>query len=150
MSINYQTATLQDINGMSDLLTLLLSQEADFVANENLQKKGLELIIEHPDKGQLIVAKEESIVVGMVNLLFTISTALGAKVAIIEDMVVNPDYRNQGIGSVLIQEAIEFAKEKGCKRITLLTDMDNEAAHKFYNRHSFEKSAMVPFRRIIS
>lgn len=149
MSINYQNATLQDLNGMSDLLTLLLLQEADFKANDELQKNGLKLILDNPEKGQLLIAKDGNKVVGMVNLLFTISTALGAKVAILEDMVVNSDYRNQGIGSELIEEAIVSAKESGCKRITLLTDTDNEEAHKFYKHHGFEKSGMVPFRRIL-
>ncbi|MGQ0672875.1 MAG: GNAT family N-acetyltransferase, partial [Hyphomicrobium sp.] len=34
----------------------------------------------------------------------------------------------------------------GCRRITLLTDGDNAAAHRFYERAGFTRSAMVPYR----
>ena len=70
-------------------------------------------------------------IVAMVNLLYTVSTALGARVAILEDMVVLSKVRNQGIGSTLLKHAIQFAKEQGCQRISLLTDDDNEGAHRF-------------------
>ena len=41
-------------------------------------------------------------------------------------MVVLPQVRNQGVGSKLLDYAIQFAKEQGCQRISLLTDSDNE------------------------
>lgn len=83
---------------------------------------------------------------GMVNLLFTISTALGGRVAILEDMVVRPGYRSCGAGSKLLQAAMDFAKSAGCHRITLLTDRANESAQRFYKRHGFTLSEMVPLR----
>ncbi|MDA3891720.1 MAG: GNAT family N-acetyltransferase [Salinivirgaceae bacterium] len=137
------------INGMVNLLEILLSQEADFVANKDSQVKGLKLILDNPDKGQLFVAIKNTEVIGMVNLLFTISTAIGEKVAILEDMVISPEYRNSGVGSLLIVHAVNFAKNEGFKRITLLTDDDNLKAHSFYNQHGFKKSAMIVFRKTI-
>jgi ribosomal protein S18 acetylase RimI-like enzyme len=82
----------------------------------------------------------------MINLLYTVSTALGARVALLEDMVVLPQFRGVGAGSKLLQAAIAHARASGCKRITLLTDGDNEAAQKFYSNHGFTASRMVPFR----
>ncbi len=82
----------------------------------------------------------------MLNLLYTVSTALGARVGILEDMIISKDYRSQGFGSKLINFAIEFAKENGCKRLTLLTDTDNISAHKFYADKGFSRSSMIPFR----
>ena len=142
-------ATLADIKPMAVLLQLLLEQEADFTPNTNLQKEGLRLIIENKEIGQLLVLKDNQAVVGMVNLLFTISTALGSKVAILEDVIVHPDYRKQGLGSKLIEAAIAFAKENHCKRITLLTDSNNETAHTLYKKYGFTKSGMVPFRLML-
>ena len=82
----------------------------------------------------------------MVNLLYTVSTALGSRVAILEDMVVSPKIRGQNVGSSLIEYALDYARKQGCQRITLLTDSDNIAAHRFYERHGFSRSTMVPFR----
>ena len=94
-----------------------------------------------------MVARRSGEIIGMVNLLYTVSTALGGRVALLEDMVVSPKARGLGVGSKLINQSIEFAKENGCKRITLLTDHDNEGSHRFYQRHGFSRSSMVVFRR---
>ena len=83
-------------------------------------------------------------------LLYTVSTALGERVALLEDMVVSPDERETGIGSMLLDHTVKYATEKGCKRITLLTDKMNIRAQKFYKQHKFNRSSMIPFRMIIS
>lgn len=149
MNFSFEPAKSSDIDGMNDLLTVLLNQEADFTPNDTLQKKGLQLILNNPKVGKPFVAKADNKIIAMVNLLFTVSTALGNKVAILEDMVVLPEFRNKAIGSKLIETAIAFAKKEGFSRITLLTDSDNFKAHKFYNKHGFDKSNMVAFRKII-
>lgn len=146
MNINISKASFNDIESMSKLLNELLSHEADFTPNEKLQKQGLKLILNSPQTGQLFVAKLNNRVVGMVNLLFTVSTAIGQKVAILEDMVVFPEFRNSGVGGQLIKHAKFFAQQEGFGRITLLTDNDNNKAHAFYHKYGFSKSAMVAFR----
>ena len=80
------------------------------------------------------------------SLLYTVSTALGARVALLEDMVVAPDARGAGVGSALLAHAISFARKQGCRRITLLTDGANDAAQRFYARQGFGPSSMVPMR----
>ena len=82
----------------------------------------------------------------MVSLLYTVSTALGERVALLEDMVVAEQERDKGIGSRLLGEAVAFAKLVGCKRITLLTDGANRAAQRFYQGHGFDVSTMLPMR----
>jgi GNAT superfamily N-acetyltransferase len=86
----------------------------------------------------------------MVNLLYTVSTALGDRVALLEDMVVSPNVRGSGVGSRLLEQAIQLARLDGCKRITLLTDRANEPAQRFYQKHGFVSSVMVPLRLSLS
>lgn len=113
------------------------------------QKEGLTQIIENEDIGFILVARQKDRIVGMVNVLFTVSTALGGRVGILEDMVVLEELRNEGVGSGLLEAALKRAKEEDCFRITLLTDSDNEKAHRFYERSGFSKSPMVVFRKIM-
>jgi GNAT superfamily N-acetyltransferase len=82
----------------------------------------------------------------MVNLLFTVSTALGGRVAILEDMIVHPDHRGGGAGSKLLQGGIAFARSVGCRRLTLLVDRANGAAQRFYARHGLAPSEMLTMR----
>jgi GNAT superfamily N-acetyltransferase len=141
-----QVATAADIPALCELLALLFAQEAEFTPDPQAQRRGLARIVEDPAVGTILVAREEGAVVGMVNLLYTVSTALGERVALLEDMVVAPPARGRGVGSELLREAIAHASAEGCKRITLLTDGANEAAQRFYGRHGFAPSGMMPMR----
>lgn len=139
-------AKVEDIPRLTELLTVLFTQEADFKPEPERQAAGLRRIIENPAAGHILVLRKGAAILGMVNLLYTVSTALGGKVAILEDMVVDPGQRGGGSGSHLLNGAIEFAKEHGCLRITLLTDRSNSGAIRFYERHGFGLSEMVPLR----
>jgi GNAT superfamily N-acetyltransferase len=142
-------ATLNDITELCGLLGILFSQEAEFKPNTAVQAAGLRLIIEHPDIGIILAARRDNKLVGMVSILFTVSTALGSRVAILEDMVVLPTERGSGVGFSLLNAAITTAHEQGCQRVTLLTDSDNETAHAFYEKQGFTRSQMVVFRRLL-
>jgi GNAT superfamily N-acetyltransferase len=141
-----EPATLEDIAQLTDLLTRLFTQEADFQPDRAKQERGLRMIIESPDSGRIFAAHDGSEIVGMVCLLFTISTAEGGPVCWLEDMVVRPDHRSSGLGSRLLQHAINFARSNGLTRITLLTDRMNEDAIRFYERHGFKPSEMFALR----
>lgn len=142
----FRKAVLEDIKELNRLLSALFSQEAEFVPDAQKQAKALTMIINDASIGDIYVAQKDGKVVGMVNILYTISTALGERVAILEDMIVDEAFRGQNIGSALIEHAVAKTKAAGCKRITLLTDGDNTKAHGFYSGFGFVKSSMVPFR----
>jgi len=144
--MHISAATEADIPVLCQLLRELFSQESEFTPNADAQERGLARIIGNPDAGAILVAHDHDAIVGMVNLLFTESTALGARVALLEDLVVVPASRGKGIGTMLLQAAFQLARTHGCKRITLLTDAHNVPAQRFYARHGFCPSTMVPMR----
>ena len=145
--MNFDNATLEDVPQLCNLLDLLFSQEAEFKTNYDSQYKGLVEIISNPNLGQIIVARDLNVIVGMVSLLYTVSTALGGKVAILEDMVVSNKMRRRGVGSQLIKHCLSMAKDSGVMRVTLLTDHDNHDAQSFYKKHGFTMSTMVVLRK---
>ena len=139
-------ANVEDIPDLCKLLDYLFKQEEEFKPDKNLQRIGLQMILEDSEKGMILILKDKDKTIGMVNLLFTISTALGGLVVLLEDMVVIPSERRKGYGSKLLRSAIEYSSKKGCKRVTLLTDSSNKKAQKFYSRHGFLHSSMQPMR----
>lgn len=141
-------ASKNDVDAICHLLAELFVQEADFAANADKQANAVNAILASPEQGQILVLKIDKQLVGMVSLLYLISTAMGGKVAMLEDMIIAPEQRSQGLGQQLLNAAISFAREQGCLRITLLTDADNQRAHQFYQRQGFVHSAMVPMRHV--
>jgi AraC family transcriptional regulator of adaptative response/methylated-DNA-[protein]-cysteine methyltransferase len=142
-------ATLADIEPMVYLLGILFEQEHEFVAHQQKQKEALSLILGNKSLGKIFVIKEQEKTVGMVNILFTISTALGGKAAILEDMIIHPDYRSKGMASHLLAYVLDWLQSNQFKRVSLLTDADNIMAQALYRKHGFEQSSMCIYRKII-
>ncbi|MGD0959625.1 MAG: GNAT family N-acetyltransferase [Methylomonas sp.] len=143
-------ANLADIPALCALLNDLFRLECEFTPDYTAQSRGLTTIIGNPEIGQILLARRVERIVGMVSLLYTVSTALGARTALLEDMIVAASERNQGVGSRLIETAKQTARQQGCQRITLLTDHGNAAAQRFYARHGFSVSGMLPMRLFLS
>jgi len=141
-------ANINDLHELIELLNYLFTHDIEFVPDVKKQKAGLEAIINNPEIGEILVLKEDGNILGMVSLLYSISTALGGKVAILEDLIIHKDYRQMGLGKELLGEAIRFSKERNCLRLTLLTDFNNDAAINFYQKFGFKKSEMIPMRLV--
>ncbi len=58
---------------------MLFAQEAEFKPNQEAQHRGLLRIITNREVSIILVAKEGETVLGMVILLYTVSTALGGE-----------------------------------------------------------------------
>lgn len=147
--MQYREATIKDIPQLCGLLEQLFTQEVEFAPNVQIQTKALKEILTNESAGKIFVTDNGIKVVAMVSILYSISTALGTKVGLLEDMIVDEKCRGQKIGPTLVEFALQKVKEDGCKRVTLLTDADNERAHKFYEDKGFARSSMVPYRIFI-
>ncbi len=145
-----EPATEHDLDELSSLLGELFSHESDFRPNKEKQLRGLRLIFEQPNRGRVFVLRKDHAIVGMINLLFTISTAEGGFVMLLEDLVIHNEYQKHGYGAMLLQHAIEFAKQKNFLRITLLTDRPENVAQAFFRRHGFVESSMIPMRLLLT
>jgi GNAT superfamily N-acetyltransferase len=145
-----EPATEADLDELSEMLGGLFAQESDFRPDKDKQLRGLRLIFEQPSRGRVFVLRRDGVIVGMINLLFTISTAEGGFVMVLEDLVIHKQFQAHGYGSKLLNHAIEFAKQKNFLRITLLTDRPENQAQEFFRRHGFRESSMIPMRLLIT
>ena len=141
-----EPATEADLDELSQMLGDLFAQEGDFRPDKEKQLRGLRLIFEQPSRGRVFVLRQNGAIVGMINLLFTISTAEGGFVIVLEDLVVHKKYQGKGYGRRLLEHAIDFAKQKNFLRVTLLTDRPENVAQEFFRHHGFVESSMIPMR----
>ncbi|MGE5611022.1 MAG: GNAT family N-acetyltransferase [Bacillota bacterium] len=125
------------------LLRELFTIEQDFSADSARQEKGLRLLLEHPDRAAIMVARDSTgRAIGMVSGQIVISTAEGAPSVWIEDLVVAGPYRGHGLGRTLLQQAIQWAGSKGATRAQLLVDLDNHPALDFYTHLGWQATRL--------
>lgn len=147
MNARVDFATEADLPALADLLHELFTLEADFRPERARQLAGLKLILDTPALGRLFVLRVDGGVAGMANALITVSTARGAPVLLLEDVIVSRAHRGGGHGRRLVGHVLDWARAQGMERVTLLADQDNAPALAFYDRLGFEKSAMVVRRK---
>lgn len=90
----------------------------------------------------LLVATVDEQVVGTADLLVVPNlTHHGRAWAVVENMVVDHQWRRVGVGQTLMKEIIHRCREAGCYKIQLLSRKHRHAAHAFYQRLGFQSSA---------
>lgn len=58
----------------------------------------------------------------------------------IHEIFVHPDHRGKGIGSILLDKAIDYAKNKGRKLMGLWVGVKNFTAKEFYRKRGFTET----------
>jgi GNAT superfamily N-acetyltransferase len=147
--MNIREAHIGDAEDICRLLSLLFEQEAEFKPDHDKQLKGIGQILANSDTGKFFVTEEAGRIIGTVSLLFSISTAMGGKVALLEDFVLAESARGKGLGAELLEFAVNYAINNGCLRITVLTDNDNAVAQSLYRKLGFKDSKMIPMRLVL-
>ncbi|MFD1660101.1 GNAT family N-acetyltransferase [Streptomyces caeni] len=96
----------------------------------------------HDDPNQhLVVAVRDDCVVGTLQL--TIIPGLsrtGATRSLIEAVRIHADERGGGLGTELIEWAIDTSRRHGCQLVQLTSDATRTDAHRFYERLGFQAS----------
>jgi len=139
--ITIREAHHDDVGVMAGLLVELFLIEDDFSIDIEKQIRGLELLLE-TDSCLIVVAEISGQVIGMISMQGLISTAVGERVGLIEDMIVSHEYRRIGVGRLLLGSVLEHANNFGYGRITLGADRRNDSAIAFYQTFGFEMSNM--------
>lgn len=63
-------------------------------------------------------------------------------------IVVDSEYRNQGIGTMLLDYSAEIAKHMGCSQIVLEVDRNNKAAKSLYEKFGFSSGSKKQVEKI--
>lgn len=116
--------TLDDLNNIKDNL---ISDFDDFW-NYSVFKSELE-----SDSSHYLVVKDNSKIIGFAGIKVTVPDCD------IMNIVVKKDFRNQGIGSLLLKELINLSKSLNVKDLFLEVNEKNTPAILLYNKFGFKK-----------
>lgn len=106
-------------------------------------RAGLEAIVGNPNSA-LFVARLDGRIVGSLTLAsYTIPTGVKAW---IEDVVVDEAARGHGVGESLNRAALDEARRRGAKDVSLTSRPSREAANRLYQRIGFERRETNVYR----
>ncbi len=90
----------------------------------------------------LVVAVLDELIVGTADLLIAQNLTHGARPwGIVENVVVSPAMRRQGVASALFEHLLNLAREADCYKVQLLSGKQRVEAHRFYRAIGFEPVA---------
>jgi ribosomal protein S18 acetylase RimI-like enzyme len=87
---------------------------------------------------------------GVCQIRYRLSVWTSAPDCWLEDLYVRDRARRTGLGSALVEAAIENAAGRGCRRIELDVNEDNEAALALYRRLGFTTEPKPPGRSLFA
>ncbi len=133
-------ATRQDISRILGLYEELLEEKQN-VPPDKMERVFAE--IEALPGQEFLVAEQDGFIVGTLFLHIVPNFSHDARPwAILENIVVDSRYRRQGIGRLLIEQALEVCRRADCCRVQLLSHKKRREAHQFYRSLGFEDSAL--------
>lgn len=138
--MEFRLATEQDLERIVEMLAddvLGATREQFVLPLPEVYREAFQAIDADPNN-ELIVACLDNEVVGVQQITFTpYLTRQGGWRATIEGVRTSSSVRGKGIGTELINYAVQRAKDRGCHLIQLTTDKKREDALRFYERLGF-------------
>ena len=136
--VNHREATEADLPAV---LALYARPEidGDAVLEPDTAAEVFRRFAAYPDYN-LYVAETDGRIVGSYALLVMDNLRhLGAKSAVIEDVVVDPVLHRRGIGRAMMADAVDRCRAKGCYKVALSSNIRSARAHAFYESLGFER-----------
>jgi ribosomal protein S18 acetylase RimI-like enzyme len=137
MTIQIRYCEVGDFEGVQKLLKQLWP-------DVNSNPAELQIVFERAvasEAQKLIVAIAENSIVGFCSLTLKNNLWQAGNLGVVDELVVDNQYRAKGIGKSLMEKITEAARENKCKRIELDSSIHRTAAHQFYEHIGFVKRA---------
>jgi len=90
-----------------------------------------------------LVAEKRGKLSGVVTLWLREDLLHGGKVALIEELVVAKEARSRGVGTALIERALDMCRREGCIEVEVSTEPENQIARHFYAKLGFEEVGLL-------
>jgi GNAT superfamily N-acetyltransferase len=101
---------------------------------ENKLEALLDALENDSDRGVQLVAEADGGLQGFATLYACFDTLVADRILVMNDLYVNPRFRNRGVGGALFDASLAYATAHGYARLDWVTAADNHDARRFYER----------------
>jgi GNAT superfamily N-acetyltransferase len=137
--ITFRIADASDTEAVALLLEALFEEvehtpDADEIA-------GMFAAIDEDDSHSTVLAlDDDDDAIGILTIVECLSISAGGKYGVINELYVTPEYRSEGVGKMLVDEAKALAEMRGWRRLEVTTPGDTfDKTLRFYEREGFDK-----------
>jgi Acetyltransferases len=135
---------VEDLEPITTLLNQLskdLGEGQEY--NEKNVKKHFLNMAKDPSNYESYVYIKDKVIVGFISIIYYKSVFHRVGTALINELVVDSDYRNIGIGKELIDYAIKKARDKKMDEIEVGVMKENDGAIRFYKKNGFDEEYLL-------
>ena len=143
MKVNIRSAKLEDNQEICDLHKQMVYPQPLTLIEEKFE------ILNNDSNSQILVAEERGRICGFLSLYFIPQIALQGDFAKVCYLCVDENMRSKGVGHLLVQEAEQLARRRGCDRMELHSGMQRPLAHQFYLREGYVEAPKY-FRKALN
>ena len=91
------------------------------------------------DQSVIFLAIDSGITIGFTQLYPSFTSTGMARIFILNDLFVSPYVRRHGVGSALIESAVQYGRSAGAVRLALSTELTNTTAQALYERSGWTR-----------
>lgn len=136
--MNIRKIKLEDLDDVFRLLNELYKNKIQYDKFKEIYHQKL-----NDANSYYIVAIVNKKVVGVLISELQVQLHRAKKRGYIEDLIVDENYRNKGIGKSLLENAVNYAKDNDCEVVDLTSYITNDDAHRFYEKNGFIKHSYM-------
>jgi GNAT superfamily N-acetyltransferase len=129
-------------DGAVALLAVQMVEHNIEIDDETLGR-AIEGALADPRLARFLVAADGDRLVGIAYLSFQWTLEYGGRIAWLEELYVVPEHREKGLGSRLLDAALEAVRASGCLAVDLEIERGHERAANLYERTGFTKLSRV-------
>ena len=137
-----------DLEALLRLLTNFSEEAGTNFGSEHLLA-GLEPMLNNQDLGLVFVAELETLLVGYAVIGWGWGIESGGKEALIDEIFVLKNHRNQGIGAKMLSEVMAQLERHNTKAVFLETEAQNPNSRKLYQNLGFVTEDSVWMRKAL-
>ena len=132
-------ATQEDVRRIWELICTLEERELDYLgfcsAYAEQQDDGRHIAFVWTDG-----AAHSDRILALLNMRMEQQLHHAGRIAEVQELVVSPKLRGQGVGKQLLDRAVDEARRAGCLRLELVTNQRRLGAHRFYEREGMAQT----------
>lgn len=149
MNINFKIASIENISMILGMMQKFYSID-NYPFNSELSKENLIKFINTTEFGRLWLIQINKITVGYVVLTFGFSFEYKGQDAFIDELYLDNNFRNQGIGKKTLEFLNIQAKKIGINAIHLEVEKHNKKGSELYKRNGYRVTKRTLMTKIIT